>query len=220
MSVGSAGRHERVLDPVERLSEILFGLIMVLSFTGSISVATADREEVRGVLIGAIGCNLAWGIVDAVMYLLTILIERGRNLSIARAVRECGDPERGRRILADVLPEPLPELFEGSALENARAKLVALPEIRKRPHLTRRDLRGAIGVFLLVFLSTFPVVVPFLFFAPLDRAMRVSNAVAIVMLYVTGHTLGRHAGIGAVRTGVAMVAVGIVLVGITIALGG
>jgi len=76
VSVGHSSRH--VLDPVERMSEILFGLIMVLTFTGSLSVATAGHEEVRGLLIGAIGCNLAWGLIDAVMYLLTILVERGR----------------------------------------------------------------------------------------------------------------------------------------------
>src|SRR6185503_7155810 len=104
-----------------------------------------------------------WGVVDAVMYLLTMLIERGRNLSIARSVRASDDPERGRALLAEALPEPLDRLFEGSALETARARLVALPEIRKKPHLSLRDLRGAFGVFLLVFLSTFPVVVPFLF---------------------------------------------------------
>ena len=46
--------RERVLDPVERMSEILFGLIMVLSFTGSISVADAGREDVRAVLVGTI----------------------------------------------------------------------------------------------------------------------------------------------------------------------
>ena len=45
----------RVLDPVERLSEILFGLIMVLTFTGSLSVAEAGRDDVRAMLIGAIG---------------------------------------------------------------------------------------------------------------------------------------------------------------------
>jgi VIT1/CCC1 family predicted Fe2+/Mn2+ transporter len=64
------------------------------------------------------------------------------------------------------------------------------------------------------------VVVPFLFVSPLHLAMRVSNAVAIVMLYVTGHTLGRHAGLGKVRTGLVMVVIGLVLVGVTIALGG
>lgn len=212
--------RERVLDPIERLSEILFGLIMVLSFTGSLSAASAGTGEVREVLIGAVGCNLAWGIIDAVMYLLTLLIERARALTIARAVRASGDAEHGRRLLAEALPEPLDELFDGRALESARAKLVAASAWRERPHLERRDWLAALGVFLLVFLSTFPVVVPFLVFPELHRAMRVSNGVAIAMLYVTGHGLGRYAGLRPVPTGLAMVAIGVVLVGVTIALGG
>lgn len=212
--------RERVLDPVERMSEVLFGLIMVLTFTGSISVASAGREEVRDVLVGALGCNLAWGVIDAVMYLLMILIERGRSLSIGHAVRASRDPEHGRRLLAEALPEPLDELFEGSALESAREKLVAHPELHSRPHLGKRDWLGAFGVFLLVFLCTFPVVVPFLLFSPVHTAMRVSNGVAIAMLYAAGHILGRHAGLSPVRTGLVMVALGAALVALTIALGG
>ena len=38
---------------------------MVLTFTGSLSVAEAGRDDVRTMLIGALGCNLAWGIIDA-----------------------------------------------------------------------------------------------------------------------------------------------------------
>jgi VIT1/CCC1 family predicted Fe2+/Mn2+ transporter len=209
-----------VLDPVERLSEILFGLIMVLSLTCSISAASAGREEVREVVIGALGCNLAWGIVDAVMYLLTVLLERGRSLAIGHAVRATPDPERGRQLLAEALPEPLDRLLDGPALESARAKLVALPALREGPRLGKRDWLGAAGVFLLVFLSTFPVVLPFLFFAPLQRAIRISNAVAIAMLYLAGHHLGRYAGLGRSRTGLVMVTIGLVLVGVTIALGG
>ncbi len=220
MSAKVSGERERLLDPIERLSEILFGLIMVLSFTGSISVASAGTGEVRDVLIGAIGCNLAWGIVDAVMYLLTVLIERGRALTVGNAVRTSRDAEHGRRLLAEALPAPLDQLFEGPALESARAKLVAVPAQRTRPHLAKDDYLAAFGVFLLVFLSTFPVVVPFLLFSPLPVAMRVSNGVAIAMLYITGHGLGRYAGLSPVRTGLAMVAIGIVLVGITMALGG
>lgn len=210
----------RLLDPVERASEILFGLIMVLTFTGSISVASAGRDEVRETLIGAIGCNLAWGIVDAVMYLLAILIGRGRGLAIGRAVRASADEEGGRRVLAGSLPEPLDTLFAGDALESARQRLIELPVLSTRPHLTRDDWAGALGVFLIVSLCTFPVVLPFLFLEPLALAMRVSNGVALVMLYVAGHVLGRHAGLGAVKTGLGMVAVGVVLVAVTIALGG
>lgn len=220
MSADKTAGRKRVLDPVERASEILFGLIMVLSFTGSISVASAGREEVREVLIGAIGCNLAWGFVDAVMYLMTILVERGRGLALGRAVRASSDPEHGRRVLAESLPEPLDNLLEVDAIEGARKKLVALPALPARARLRGEDLAGALGVFLVVALCTFPVVLPFLFVSPLALAMRVSNGVALVMLFLAGHALARHAGFRPVRTGLAMVAVGVVLVGVTMALGG
>jgi VIT1/CCC1 family predicted Fe2+/Mn2+ transporter len=70
------------------------------------------------------------------------------------------------------------------------------------------------------FEPTFPVVLPFLFLEPVALAMRVSNGVALLMLYVAGHVLGGHAGLGAVKTGLGMVAVGVGLVAVTIALGG
>jgi len=207
MSTTTPGKRERVLDPVERSSEVLFGLIMVLSFTGSISVASAGREEVRELLIGALTCNVAWGIIDAVMYLIMIVVERGRSLAIGRAVRESQ-------------PEPLDELFDDEALERARAKLVALPSLPGRPSLAGRDLQGALGVFLLVFLSTLPVVLPFVFVHELQPALRLSNGVALLMLFGAGHMLGRHGGLRPVRTGLSMMAIGAALVGLTIALGG
>ena len=52
--------NRRVLDPAERISEVLFGLIMVLTFTGSLSIAEAGREDIRAMLIGALVCNIAW----------------------------------------------------------------------------------------------------------------------------------------------------------------
>ena len=65
--IKSSRRH---LEPMERISEVLFGLIMVLTYTCSFSVAGAGQEEVRTMLVGALGCNLAWGFIDAVFYLM------------------------------------------------------------------------------------------------------------------------------------------------------
>jgi hypothetical protein len=67
---------------------VLFGLIMVLTFTGSLSVAEAERAEVRALLIGALGSNLSWGIVDTVKYLVGCMVEKGRNLKVYRAMRK------------------------------------------------------------------------------------------------------------------------------------
>jgi hypothetical protein len=61
MSNRSTLTLKRALEPDERIAEVLFGLIMVLTFTGSLSVAEAGRDDVRTMLIGAPGCNLALG---------------------------------------------------------------------------------------------------------------------------------------------------------------
>jgi hypothetical protein len=57
-----------MLDPLERISEVLFGVIMALTFTCTLGVATADDIQVKTMLIGALGCNLAWGVIDAGVY--------------------------------------------------------------------------------------------------------------------------------------------------------
>src|SRR5947199_3354239 len=82
---------KRLLDPIDRVSEILFGLIMVLTFTGSLSIAEAGRDDVRTMLIGALGCNLAWGIIDGVLYLMGCLAEKGRGLVTFGALRNTAD---------------------------------------------------------------------------------------------------------------------------------
>src|SRR6476659_1291124 len=101
-SVGS--RVHPVLDPSERISEVLFGLIMVLTFTGSLSVAEVGREDVRAMLIGALGCNLAWGIIDAMLYLMARLAEHGRGLATLQAVRKANDRNDAQRLIASALP--------------------------------------------------------------------------------------------------------------------
>ena len=209
-----------VLDPTERLSEVLFGLIMALSFTGSLSAATAGHEEVRTMLFGAIGCNLAWGIVDAVMYVIGNLIERGRGVATLKAVRTAADAEYAQRAISEALPSLVASVLRASDLEFIRQKLISLPEPSSRPRLTLRDIRGAIAVFFLVFLSTFPLVIPFTVMSAPVRALRVSNGIAIAMLFFVGYSLGRHAGYRPLRIGLSMVAIGAALVSLTIALGG
>ena len=87
-----AATSKRVLEPGERIAEVLFGLIMVLSFTGSLSVADAGRDDVRAMLIGALGCNIAWGIIDGILYLMDCLSEQGRGIRALRALRTGRSP--------------------------------------------------------------------------------------------------------------------------------
>jgi VIT1/CCC1 family predicted Fe2+/Mn2+ transporter len=131
-----------------------------------------------------------------------------------------GSPEQARLLLAGALPPAVASILEPAELESMRARLTQLPDPPARASTTRDDWRGAAGVFLLVFLSTFPVVIPFIFMRNAMPAMLVSNAVAVAMLFMTGYAFGRLTGRHPVVVGVSMVVLGAVLVGITMALGG
>src|SRR5262245_30431157 len=116
----STESSKRALDPIERVSEVLFGLIMVLTFTGSLSVATAGHAEVREMLVGALGCNLAWGVIDALLYLMGVLAEKGRGLTVWHAVRAAPDPGAGQRTIAAALPPVVAAVLEAPELEAMR----------------------------------------------------------------------------------------------------
>lgn len=209
-----------VLDPVSRVSEILFGLIMVLTFTCSISAAEAGREEIRTILVGAISCNIAWGLVDAVMYIMSNLTERARTIQVYKALRKTADQQEARQLIADALPPVLASVLRQDGLELVHQRLMELPEPPPSVKLQRSDWVGAIGVFLLVFLSTFPVVIPFIFMHDATQALRISNLIAIFLLFFTGYSIGKYAGQKPWHAGFGMVVTGIVLVAITMALGG
>ena len=217
---GSVRVSRRALDPIDRVTEVLFGLIMVLTFTGSLSVASAGRAEVRTMLIGALGCNLAWGTIDALFYLMGCLGERGHGMAVVRAVRAAHRAEEGRRILADALPPFVASMLGTEQIEAVRQRLVALASPPTRSRLTRQDWLAALAVSILVFASTFPVAVPFLVVKNAERALRVSDGVAITMLFFCGYSMGRLTGYNRWGTGLAMVLLGSGLVAMTMALGG
>ena len=210
----------RVLDSIDRVSEILFGLIMVLTFTRSLSVAEAGREDVRIMLIGAIGCNLAWGIIDATFYLMGCLAEKGRVLATYLALHKAADIQQAQRLISDALPPVVASILEPADLETIRRRLMQLPEPPPLARLSTDDWLGAIGVFLIVFVSTLPVAMPFMFIKSVGPALRVSNTIAIVMLFLTGYAYGTMTGRHPWLMGIGMVVLGFILVGMTMALGG
>ncbi|MFZ1221446.1 MAG: VIT1/CCC1 transporter family protein [Chthoniobacterales bacterium] len=211
---------KRVLEPIDRVSEVLFGLIMVLAFTGSLSVAEAGRSEVRTMLIGALGCNLAWGIIDGVLYLMGCVAEKGQGLLTFHAVRRAAGSNEAHRLIADALPRVIASVLRPAELEAIHERLKQLPEPPAKARLRTDDWLGAGGVFLLVFLSTFPVVIPFIFMRHAGPALRVSNIIAVVMLFWTGYAFGRMSGRQPWLFGISMVVLGLILVGMTMALGG
>jgi len=210
----------RVIDPPQRVAEVMFGLIMVLTFTCSLSVAEAGRDDVRAMLIGALGCNLAWGIIDGVFFMMGSLAEKGGSLQRLLAVRGSTDAAAGRQILADALPPLVASVMQPAEFDAIQERLRALPAPKSAAKLDSGDWLGALAVFLLVFLSTFPVVIPFLLMDEARPALRVSNGVAIALLFIAGYAYGHCIGRKPWLVGIGMVVLGTSLVAMAIPLGG
>lgn len=209
-----------MLNPVDRVSELIFGLFMALTFVGVVSMATADRHEIETMLAAALGCNIAWGLVDAVMYLVRTLTERGRMFTLVRSIRSA-DAETGRRALRDAMASaPAARLVSTTEIEAMHARLLALTDLPSRPRLQRADLLAALGIFVIVVASTFPVALPFVLLDDPATALSVSRVTAVAMLFMAGLALGRYAGYGSWKTGAMMAALGVVVVAVVIALGG
>jgi len=211
--------RSRLIDPIDRVSEIIFGLIMAVTIVGSLSIATAGQNETRTVMVAALGCNLAWGLVDAVMYLVRTLTERRRNLRLAKQAI-AADADTAHRLIMAALPEHVAAITGTPELEAMRRKLQDLPTTR-RAGLGRDDYLAAVGIFLLVVGATFPVVIPFLATPDLALAMQLSRAITLAMLFAAGLALGRYAGHAhPVRTGLLMLLLGAALIAAVKALGG
>ena len=210
----------RVLDPIDRISEGWFGLIIVLTFTCSMSVKDSGHQEVMKMVLGALGCNVAWGILDAFMYLATCFTQRARNLSLQRALHRNPDPDLALKTIADAIPPVIVSVMSAQELDSVRTGLMSLPEVDGGPRITTHEWLEGLAVFVVVFLSTFPVAVPFLFIENPRLAMRVSNGIALLMLFLAGYAFGSYAHYRPWRMGFWMALFGVVLVAITVYLGG
>ena len=208
------------LDPISRISEILFGLIMVLSFTGSISVASDGKAEIKDLLWAALGCNLAWGIIDGVFYLMSRLFEKGHGYSVLKKLKSTTDKNVARNLLSDELPPVIAAILKPEEVDQIQERLVKLEDLPKSALINLSDLRTAFMIFLLVFTCTFPVALPFIFINNTALALRLSNGIALLILFIGGFSVGKYAGFKPSVSGIGILFLGIVLVGLTIALGG
>ncbi|MBL7845681.1 MAG: VIT1/CCC1 transporter family protein [Cyclobacteriaceae bacterium] len=213
-------KEAAVLNPVDRIAEVLFGLIMVLTFTGAISASTDAREDVRELLWAALGCNVAWGLVDAIMYLMNVAIERGHAIKVIREIHQADTANQASEILKDEIQPAIAGLMTSEELNAISIRLKSLPEPSKKNLITPTDLWAGVQIFLLVFLCTFPVALPFAFIDELPVAMRASNGVALLLLFIGGFLLAGYAGFRRVLTALVYTLIGVALVALTMALGG
>lgn len=213
----------RYLDPASRLGEVLFGLIMVLSATLTAGLtATEGAAGARQLLRAALGCNVAWGIIDAIMYVMSSMTERAEKVYLIHAIQRAPDANTALEILRGEVEARFETLTSPQHREALCRGIFEYLRHAEAPRtlMTREDLYGALACFWLVFLSCLPAALPFLVISEPTRALRVSNLLLIAMLFFVGSVWAQYAHLNRLVAGFAMMAIGLALVGVAILLGG
>ncbi len=211
------------ITPAGRLQEVIYALIMVLTVSSTVSHTVPDTEEGMLILVFAVlGCNIAWGIVDGVMFVLTSLFNRNRSLKMVKDATSAMSGEEALSIIDGEFNPPFEWMLDGGQRRKLNEEIFDHIVRLKPPevHVTRQDILGGVFCFAVTFLTTLPVLVPFYFINEMDPAVRLSNAIALTMLFVTGIEYARYTNKSPLKTGVAVLLLGGVVVIVTILLGG
>jgi VIT1/CCC1 family predicted Fe2+/Mn2+ transporter len=173
-------------------------------------------------LIATAGCNLAWGFIDGVFYVLGQLFERSRRYRVALRVSRAASSSEARDMIAQEFDETLKPITEPA--QRQAMYYAVVQRLRATPlpptHLRKSDLLGALASAWLVFACSFPAALPFVLIDDPALALRISNVILLALLFVVGYRAARQTLARPWIVGVSFVAVGLALVLVAIALGG
>ena len=214
---------DRYLDPSESLLEILFGLIMALTMTAGARLVTDPATLNAGELIAALaGCNVAWGFIDAVFYLVGSMFNRNRRLVLVRRLQATRDEGEAIALIQNefgLQREPRMRDEDRAVFYRSMLEMLRHADTR-RASLTAGEFAAAAIIFVLVSLTAVPGLIPLAVMSDLGMALRLANGLQVVLLFYVGYKWSHYSGSNPWR-GAAMIGVmGIVLVLISVALGG
>jgi hypothetical protein len=213
----------RYLDPDESLGELLFGLIMALTVTlGVRLLGSQEAMAPRELAAALVGCNVAWGIIDAALYLLGLLFWRGQRVHFMRKLRTVPSQDRAIEAIREefglddehLVPEQDLATFYRAALDVLRHARI------EHARLRGRDLVAAAMIAVLVAATALPGAIPILLVADGTLAVRLANLLQLCLLFAVGYHWARHVGANPWRTGLSIVGLCLALVAVAIPLGG
>jgi VIT1/CCC1 family predicted Fe2+/Mn2+ transporter len=219
----------RLLDPLDRLVEGIYTVLIVLTFTLAVRVVDANASIAISTALATqlfwacFGCAIAWGMIDGVMYILSSMAERGHDLRVVRSIRDSANATVGVAAFTEQLGvlAPLTTPEEQQHLYSEVFRRLQDTPVPDRAGFKREDVAGALGTFLVAVGAALPVVLPLLVFGQnAGLAVRLSNLVACAMLFIMGFRWAKYVGGKPLLSGLFLVLVGLAMVLVAIPLGG
>jgi hypothetical protein len=213
---------ERYLDPSDRLDELLNGLIMALTITLGVGLATGESGSTLQVALTILGCNFASGLIDGGMYIVSQLYDRSRKARLIDTLRSSNDDAEQIATVGSVFDDTLTAVTSDD--ERRTLYLDIASRLRgtsvAKTRVTADDVYGALVQLWLMALASVPAVVPFLFFTDRFVAARVSNGLVLLALFAVGYWFGRTTNADPWAVGLSTTVFGLVMVIIGMLLGG
>jgi VIT1/CCC1 family predicted Fe2+/Mn2+ transporter len=225
------GFLERLLDPIDRLSETIYSILILLTFTFAFRIfklgpnpdQVSSTEYVNDLLLGALGATLAWGLIDGVIYAMRSVFERGEKHRLLKRIQRAATDDEGIEAIA----EELDHVLEPIAGAEKRYELYVdvlehLRDSRPQPvRLTRDDLAGSLGSVLVAVIAVTPSLIPLVLFRDnYSLAIRISNIISFIVLFYTGYRWGKYSGSSPWKTGLLLAITGAAMMLIALPLGG
>jgi len=214
----------RYVTPSASLAEAVAGLIMVLTFTLAASLLSGGGQDgARAALLGAIGCNAAWGIIDAVIYTMNSAFDRNRRLRLGRAIAAAPNEVAALAAIRRELDPYLASVTQGADREQLYKSIrnaLVHGRLPRRTGLVRDDLLGAIEVFGIAVAAALPAVLPLLIIDHPWLALRISNLLVVGLLFVVGYHWAKYVDANPWQAGLGLTTLGLALVVVAILLGG
>lgn len=218
-----------LLDPIDRLAETIYSILVLLTFTLAFRIfhlapgETVSSDYVNELMVGAVLAILAWGVIDGIVYVLTEVFERGEKHRILRYIESADTPEEAIEAIADELDFILEPITGEAQRADLYTEIIEhLHDSKPQPiRLKREDLTGGLASVLVAVLAVIPSLLPFVLLRS-DQALaiRVSNIISFGVLFYAGYEWGKYTGTNSWKTGLLLVLVGVLLVAIAIPFGG
>ena len=222
---------ENLIDPIDRLTESVFSILILLTFTmtswiiglsGS-SEHSLTSENILDLAIAALVTIIAYGMIDGVIYTLLTMFGRGESHRLLQGIQAADSEQEAVEVIADNLDymlEPITGEKERQLLYSHI--LVQLRNSQPREiGLKREDITAGLGHILVAVLVITPSLIPLVVLRQdPETAILVSNFVSFFLLFFVGYRWGKYTGANPWKTGLIILSVITILVLFLFWLGG
>jgi VIT1/CCC1 family predicted Fe2+/Mn2+ transporter len=182
----------------DRLSELLYGVLMVTSISGLVLIGEPGGEnDLYYMLVVLFITIVMWGLLDGISYALLSSANRAERETLLESLQAESDSDKRNKAIVEDLDETLISRLDDES-KSQIAAIVGNGLPRNAEKMTKNKLTSyekdiVLAAFLLDFIPLIILVFPYLFFDSVKTAALTSHIIALVMFVVLGYYYSKYA---------------------------